>query len=340
MFSFDIYYLVWPHILWLWPLPLTAYAVSYFFGRSRAEKTADQAIYFPHTATLLNITTHKSASSYPHIYIHHLLLWLIWSLCIIALARPQLPGDILPQDQDSRDIILAVDVSGSMKALDFATRQSPVNRLDVTKRAVSDFVMSRQHDRIGLVIFGSQAFLASPLTSDTVSVGSILDGLRTGVAGDATAIGDALGLAIKHLRESHKDARTIVLLTDGENTAGAISPEQAADIAVSYTIRVHTIAVGKEGRIPFPNGFGGVRMVPSSLDETSLRNIAESTGGVFFRATDKHALSRIYDEIDRLETAEQTMPPAQLYTPLFRYPLLAALFLMIMWYLIVPERRP
>lgn len=260
-----------------------------------------------------------------------ILALLFWVLLTLALMRPQIVDQMSEVEHQGYDIILAVDLSGSMRALDFATEDNMVNRLDVAKDVVADFVLDRQHDRIGLVLFGDYAYQYAPLTPDTQAIAKMLKDTVTSMAGDGTAIGDAIGLSVKALRARPEGSRIIILLTDGEDTASSIPPPQAAKLAQDYGIKIYTIGIGSNGLVPYPNQHGQIVMAEMRLDEKLLQQIANTTGGTYYRVTDPQALKKVYDEINRLEKSKSETRRYLIRTPLYRYPLgmaLACLLLM------------
>lgn len=255
---------------------------------------------------------------------------LFWLLTVLALMRPQIVDQMTEVENEGYDIMLAVDLSGSMRALDFSRGDKRVNRLDVAKVVVGDFVRARQADRVGLILFGDFAYQYAPLTYDTQAVSKMLNDTVISMAGDGTAIGDAVGLAVKSMRERPESSRLVILLTDGEDNASSISPMQAAQLARDYGIRIYTIGIGSKGQVPFPDQFGRVVMVEMSLDEELLRAMAELTGGAYFAATDSDALERVYEQINRLEKSKAETRQYLIRTPLYRYPLGAALALLLL----------
>ncbi len=232
-----------------------------------------------------------------------LLPWVALVLAVLAAARPQ--RGVSQSETESRgvDIVLVIDISPSMAAQDFR----PLNRMNVAKETAREFVKQRPHDRIGLVGFAATAFTQCPLTLDHAALIELLDQLDFGMAEDGTAIGMGLATAVTGLRHSKTPSKVVVLLTDGENNRGSIDPATGAELAQAYGIRVHTVLVGRGGVVPVPvdDPLLGQRieMVRMDVDETTLRDIAQRTGGRFFRATDTAALTRIYAEIDRMERA-------------------------------------
>ncbi|AAU90823.1 MULTISPECIES: vWA domain-containing protein [Methylococcus] len=224
-----------------------------------------------------------------------------WLLLVAAAARPQWLGEPIEQTVSGRDLMLAVDLSGSMDIEDFVVDGEVSNRLEAVKRVASAFIERRSGDRIGLILFGEQAYLQVPLTFDRKTVEKLLDEAAIGLAGDKTAIGDAIGLAIKRLRDNPADQRVLILLSDGANTAGQVQPLQAAELAAREGLKIYTIGVGADEMI-VRDFFGTRRVNPSEdLDEAAMTAIAEKTGGRYFRARNTEELDRIYALLDRLE---------------------------------------
>jgi len=258
-----------------------------------------------------------------------LLVWIIWLSLLIAIAQPWQPGDTVVQPVSGRAIALAVDVSGSMERQDFTLNGQTSDRLSVVKQIAKDFIAQRQGDRLSLVLYGKEAFIASPLTFDLAAVGSILDSAGIGMAGRSTAIGDALGLSIKTLQSDPATDKAIVLLSDGTNNAGSVEPESAAELAVGMGIRIHTIAMGSED-----TDRGGYSVAQSAdLDEDTLKSVAETANGKFFRARTIDDLQAVYSAIDTLESAEVTAPPVIIRQDLRFWPqcLLLLSLLLLTW---------
>ncbi|MCE5294816.1 MAG: VWA domain-containing protein [Chlamydiales bacterium] len=249
----------------------------------------------------------------------------IWAALVTTIARPQYVGKAIELPQSGRDLMLAVDLSGSMRMDDFEINNQRVDRLTALKLIACDFIERRKGDRIGLILFGSQAYLQSPLTFDLQTVKQLLVEASVGLAGSETALGDAVGMAVKHLRDSPSYSRVLLLLTDGRNNTGKLSPEKAAELASHIQLKIHTIGIGADVQT-IRTLFGQQTINPSSeLDEPTLKMIAEKTGGKYFRAYDTQKLAQIYQEIDRLEVQDRAQ---QLYHPteeLYWYSLLAAL---------------
>jgi Ca-activated chloride channel family protein len=261
---------------------------------------------------------------------------LVIALLVLAMARPQTGRKQTQVRTEGIDIVLVLDTSGSMQALDLDADR-PIsrrrNRLEVAKEVVEEFVQGRTNDQVGLVVFGSEAFTQCPLTLDHGILATFLEGIEIGMAGDATAIGSALGTAVKRLRDSQADSKVIILLTDGRSNAGALSPQKAAEIAETFGIKVYTIGAGTRGKAPFVvDSLFGKQVVYESveIDEDTLREIAERTGGLYFRAEDTGALKSIYEEIDEMEKTEIQTSSYMEYNEQFRRFLVPALALLLL----------
>lgn len=248
------------------------------------------------------------------------LRWLGWVLLCIAAARPQQLGDVVQPPQAGRDMMLAVDLSGSMSEEDMMLGGTVVDRLTAAKAVLADFLDRRVGDRVGLLVFGQKAYALTPMTLDRDTVREQLSDSVIGLVGRETAIGDAIGLAVKRLRTQPAEQRVLILLTDGVNTAGLLDPLKAAELARDEKVRVHTVAFGGAGegmsvfgfRVPMPGG------ADQEIDEATLQRIATMTGGRAFRARDTEQLAGIYAEIDRLEPIRR---PGQSVRPrVERYP--------------------
>jgi Ca-activated chloride channel homolog len=254
------------------------------------------------------------------------------TLFIIAFARPQEGSKRTEILSQGVDIILAIDTSGSMQALDFKKNNGQVTRLTVVKDVVTEFIKNREMDRIGMVVFGANAFTQCPLTLDQSILLSFIDKLRIGMAGDATAIGSAIGISAKRLKDLKSKSKIIILLTDGRNNSGAISPIQAAEIAKTLGIKIYTIGVGKRGKAPFlVDSIFGKRVIYQDvdIDEKVLNKISQMTDGKYFRATDLKSLKNIYKQIDLLEKSEVKILDHSKYKELFHYFLIPGLFLLL-----------
>lgn len=242
-----------------------------------------------------------------------------WLFLVIACTRPQWLGEPLELAVNGRDLMLAVDVSGSMEEKDFVINDKRYDRLTATKYVVSDFVKRRVGDRLGLILFGTQAYLHVPLTFDRQTVETLLNEAFIGITEDEpqTSIGDAIGLAVKRLQHEKSDSRVVILLTDGANTAGELTPLKAAEIAAEHHLKIYTIGIGAD-EILVRSLFGTRRVNPSAdLDEKTLQAIADTTGGRYFRARNTEELEQIYQILDQLEPVEKDKqffrPRAELY---------------------------
>jgi len=306
----------WPRVLLLLPLPLLVFALP----RSGRHGSNTVLIPLPRQVSAgLALGGARSGASL------RLLAVLAWVLLVVAAARPQFVGEPVRIKQSGRDLLLAVDVSGSMGTADMELGGRAVNRLQMVQALAADFIQRREGDRLGLILFGSQAFLQAPLTFDRTTVARFLAESEIGLAGRQTAIGDAIALAVKHLRSYKESNRVLILLTDGSNTAGVVSPQEALELAKAEGITLYTVGVGAAEMVV--NGlFGPRRINPAAdLDEKVLKHLAEATGGKYFRARDTAEMSRIYAALDKLEPIarnEQVFRPVR---ELYMWPLGVAL---------------
>jgi Ca-activated chloride channel family protein len=267
------------------------------------------------------------------------LAWLAWFLLCAAAARPQQLGEAVAPPQSGRNLMLAVDLSGSMSRPDMELGGDVVDRLTAAKAVLADFLDRRVGDRVGLLVFGQQAYALTPQTMDRDTVREQLGDSVVGLAGQDTAIGDAIGLAVKRLREQPQGQRVLILLTDGVNTAGVLDPLKAAELAKSENVRIHTIAFGGSGAgfslfgvsVPMPGG-------DDDIDEATLKKIASETGGQAFRARDTEQLAGIYAELDRIEPVKQEGQRVRPRIERYWWPLTAALLVALFAFLL-PERR-
>ncbi len=268
-------------------------------------------------------------------------------LMIVALARPQWGTERTEVQTEGINIVLALDLSESMAALDFNKKGHVVNRLEAVRGVVQDFVGGRTGDRIGMVVFGTHAYTQLPLTRDYNTIVSMLDRLKIGAAGERTAIGDAIGISIKRLADIASKSNIIILLTDGQSNAGELSPETATVIAKEKKVKIYTIGVGTRGKAPFliNDPLFGERYVYQrvNIDEDTLKTIAEKTGGRYFRAEDLGGLQEIYDTIGELEKTEVKVNIFADYSEAYPYLLLPAILLLPVYiilrntrYLVVP----
>ncbi|EKD42546.1 MAG: hypothetical protein ACD_73C00111G0004 [uncultured bacterium] len=255
------------------------------------------------------------------------------ALIIIALARPQSGYKFTESISEGIDIMLAIDTSGSMKALDFQMKGDESNRLDVIKNVVSNFIAKRKYDRTGIVVFGEEAFTQCPLTMDTEILSQLVKRLKIGMAGDGTAIGNGLALAVKRLRNQKAKSRVVILLTDGRNNSGDLSPEVASELAKQLGIKVYAVGVGSQGPVPYPEETPfGIRKIYAQLDldEDTLKAVANTTGGRYFRATDTEELATIYNEIDALEKTKVDVKEYKEVNEKFPFLILVALLLLLL----------
>jgi Ca-activated chloride channel family protein len=311
------------HLAFLWPwafasLPLPL-AVHYLLPR--AEQGPGSALRVPFFAAITAALGTPSTRPGGGLGVLMAVLAAVaWALLVTAAARPQLVGEPIALPMQGRDLMLAVDISESMAEEDMVLGNRAVDRLTAVKAVAGDFIERRAGDRVGLILFGTQAYQQAPLTFDRPTVRTLLFEAEVGLAGKATAIGDAIGLAVKRLRDDAATDRVLILLTDGANTAGSIEPRKAAELAAKEGVRIYTIGVGSEPRGAFGLSLGGAQ-----IDEPTLEAIAQATGGRFFRARDLRGLQAIYAALDELEpkvSDEQTYRPV---ADLFQWPLGAAL---------------
>lgn len=311
--------LFFPWLLVVLPLPLLVYWLAP--PKFNAQQSA---LRVPFLADLADSQTVKIAI--PNRY----RLWIAaiaWSLLVLAAARPQWLGEPIEQAMSGRDLMLAVDLSASMQEQDFILNKQAVDRLTAIKAIATNFIERRVGDRLGLILFGTQAYLQTPLTFDRKTVSTLLNESAIGLAGDNTAIGDAIGLAVKRLRNESTNSRVLILLTDGANTAGEVSPLKAAELAAANHLKIYTIGIGADEMLV--GGFFGYRKVnPSAdLDEKMLIKIAESTGGYYYRAKNIDELNNIYMRLDELEPVEKEKQYFRPRSELYFMPLAAALVL-------------
>ncbi|WP_268797177.1 vWA domain-containing protein [Pseudomonas huanghezhanensis] len=260
----------------------------------------------------------------------------LWLLLLAAAARPQWLGDPLPIAASGRDLLVAVDVSGSMDYPDMTWKNDEVSRLTLVKMLMGDFLEHREGDRVGLILFGSQAYLQAPLTFDRHTVRVWLDEARIGIAGKNTAIGDAIGLALKRLRLRPAQSRVLILITDGANNGGQIDPATAARLAAQEGVKIYPIGIGAD---PDKGAASVLGLNPTlDLDEASLKELANISGGQYFRARDGVQLAKIGEALDELEPVAQQPTQARPALSLYHWPLGTALLLSVV--LVIHERWP
>lgn len=302
----------WPWVFLLLPLP-------WLLHRWLRPAQPGQALHLPHPGLHLAAAERSSEGGARFWF-----LLLAWLCLLVAAARPQWVGPPQAQQRSGRALMLAVDLSGSMRTDDMQLAGQPVSRFGAVEAIAGDFISRRSGDEMGLIVFGSRAFLVTPLTYDLNAVRAQLQGAAVGLAGTETAIGDAIAVAVKRLAGLPEQARVVVLLTDGVNNAGSIAPLDAARAAKAAGVRVYTIGIGAtEMRVP--DFFGSRTINPSAdLDEGMLRSMAAQTGGRYFRATDSEQLADAYRAIDALEPMPQQGPTLRPRHELFPWPLALA----------------
>lgn len=315
----------WPWMLAVLPLPIIVRKLM-----SPAAGTADAGLKVPSLRRFAILNERPE--------VEQLLNWrfwlavVAWALLVLASARPERIGDELDVPVSGRNLMLAVDLSGSMDAKDFELGNLSVDRLTATKAVASDFISRREGDRIGLILFGENAYLQVPLTLDRQTVNVLLLEAFIGLAGEKTAIGDAITLAVKRIHDQGADAdeQVLILLTDGANTAGSVPPMRAAELAQQIGLRIYTIGIGAES-MTVSSAFGGTRQTnPSAdLDEDTLKQIASLTGGQYFRAKDTAGLQEIYRILDEMEPVAEPEAGFRPVKSLYYWPLAGALALAI-----------
>lgn len=310
----------WPWMLAAFPLPLLALLLP------AAAQTQVPALRFPFPGALPTQPHHSRA---PRMRVRLALAALAWLLLVLAAARPQSVGEPVSMPVTGRSLMLAVDLSGSMQMPDMRSGGDAVSRLAAVKAIAGDFIQRRAGDRLGLILFGDQAYVQAPLTLDRHTVHTFLDEAQIGLAGQQTAIGDAIGLAIKRLRAEPAQNRVLILLTDGASNAGNVDPRKAADLAARDGVRIYTIGVGADATM-VQGPFGLPRMVGGDLDEATLKAIAAKTGGRYFRASDVASLAQIYGLLDKIEPVSSDQQTWRPVDELYGWPMAAALLLSVL----------
>lgn len=314
----------WEQPAWLWALSGLILAVVVYIWRERRRRPV---------LVISSVARFVPADTGLRVRLRHLLFALelaVLALWIVALARPQAGSQVRKVDVNALDIMLALDISGSMQALDF----QPNNRLFVAKQVLREFIEGRKEDRIGLVCFARDAYTECPLTFDYDILIEFLDQIDFGDIPDGTAIGMGLASSANRLRESKAKSKVVVLLTDGVNNRGEIDPITAAQLCQTLGVKVYTVGVGKRGMVKFPvdDPVFGRRFVTreSEIDEVTLAHIAKLTGGRYYRATDAEALAEIYREISQLETTPIEVEQSIRYEDLYQWPLALGLGLLLL----------
>ena len=310
-----------PELLWLLVVP--ALLVLHYIYKERTGRS-------PHIRVSVVTPWKKGGFTVMNLLRHVPFILRIFALVmiVVAIARPRSSEEFSKVDTEGIDIVLAMDVSTSMLARDLTP-----DRINAAKDIAIEFISQRPSDRMGIVVFAGESFTQCPLTTDRATLINLMKEVQTDIIEDGTAIGNGLATAVARIKDSDAKSRVVILLTDGVNNSGEVSPQMAAEIAKTYGIRVYTIGVGKEGMAPYPvmTPWGvQVQNMKVEIDEALLKEIAESTGGRYFRATDNTKLAEIYSEINRMEKAKTTVDSFPVYSELFgRYAILALLALML-----------
>ncbi len=316
----------WPWLLVLLPLPLLVYWLP-----KKRQNRVSAALIVPELLAASTVSTSHQDNNKSSLVI----LSLCWLLSVLALSQPQWLGDAIDIPTQGREMMIAVDLSGSMQIEDMSLRGSTVNRLDMLKTVLGNFIERRVGDRLGLILFADDAYMQTPMTFDRKTVKQMLDESVLGLVGRKTAIGDAIALAVKRFDAKQKSNKVLLLLTDGQNTAGRISPEQALELAVAKDITIYSIGIGADVMLQ-QSLFGSRRINPSSeLDEQTLTKLAQQTGGKYFRAKDSQGMEQIYQLLDELEPVEQDQQQMRPLTALFYWPLALALLLSFCYLLVI-----
>lgn len=320
-----------PEFLWL----LLILPVFAFYWGKRG--TAPSMVYST-TALLGQLSSVRKTSRGK---VGMLIRLLCLALLITAIARPQVGSSKTEVEASGIDILLAVDVSGSMEAMDFTLNGKRTNRLEVVKNVVAKFIEERPNDRVGLVAFGGRPYMVCPLTLDHDWLKKRLESLSIGMIEDGTAIGSAIGSSVNRLRDQESKSKIVILLTDGINNAGKIPPLAAAEAAKSFDIKVYTIGAGTRGMAPVPvqDAFGRkkLRKARVDIDERTLTQVADMTGARYFRATDTESLEQVYEEINSMETTTRTIKKFENYQEFFPY--LIGLSLLLLGFELLSNRR-
>jgi Ca-activated chloride channel family protein len=314
-----VFEFAWPWLLFLLPLP---WLVRWLLPSAPDAKQSRMRVPL---LSYMSRALEGEAHSHTHQAMNvlpMLLATLAWAFLLASAARPQWLGEPVPQPMEGRDIMMAVDLSESMKEEDFEFKGRYINRLMATKVVAGDFIQRRKGDQIGLILFGEEAYLQAPLTRDRATVRHFLDESQIGLAGQSTAIGDAIGLAVKRFVANDTAQRILILLTDGTNTAGALDPLEAAQLAAEEQVKIYTIGIGR-GADSLMSMVMRMRGMPE-IDETTLKAIAEKTGGQYFRAHDLEQLTKIYALLDEMEPVAQEDEYFRPVVSLYQWPLLGA----------------
>ncbi len=322
----------WPWLFWMLPLGILVYMLVPAVSKGREE-----ALYVPFFNVFKKLSSEGRAVSASSFW-NRLFFFSALVFFTLALMRPQQAEKPIPLSAKSRNLMMAVDLSGSMEETDFSLNGRSASRLEVVKKQAFDFLEKRKGDKIGLILFADQAFLAVPLTLDHSSVQEMLREAEVGMAGQQTALGDAVGLALKKMEGLPEESKVLVLLSDGVANAGALRPERAAKLAKEHGVRIYTIGLAAENRI-FSTFFGDFAVPGTDLDEQTLRLLAEETGGKYFKASASGQLKEIYEMIDKLEPIETKDRYFRPVTELFYLPLCVSMGLFWLAFLTRGKRR-
>ncbi len=316
------------HFEWLWVFSLLPLPLFARFLLKPAQANEQAALRVPFADDFAQSARHRR-----RFFPRRLPLWLAvlaWSFLILAAARPQWLGEFSQLPISGRDLMLAIDISGSMKEKDFAVNRKLVSRIHAAKAVASDFIKRREGDRVGLIVFGGSPYLQMPLSFDLKSVNEMLRDTFIGLAEESnTAIGDAIGLALKRLRQYDQSNRVLILLTDGVNNAGSLDPKTAAELAAQEGMKIYTIGIGSDAATARKLGFWGAGL-GREFDEETLREVAKKTGGRYFRARDTAELRQIYALLDKLEVIERAPELFRTKTALYPWPLTASLLVAVL----------
>lgn len=315
----------WPWLFLALPLPLLVYWLP---AKNKSEVAPlKMPVLLDGMDNDTAVTTNKKTSL--------ILLSLIWMLLVLATTRPQWLGEAVNIPTEGREMMIAVDLSGSMQVEDMNLNGRAVNRLDMLKVLLGDFIERRTGDRLGLILFGDDAYMQTPMTFDRKTVQQMLDETVLGLVGQQTAIGDAIALAVKRFNEADESNRVLLLLTDGQNTAGKITPDEALELAIAKKVTIYSIGIGADVMLQ-QSVFGTRRVNPSSdLDEKSLKQLAEKTGGHYFRAKSSADLAQIYQLLDTLEPIDQEQQQMRPLNALYYWPLGIALTLCFIYLIVI-----
>lgn len=295
--------------------------------RKPIETKFDSGLKIPFYAALIKLRPSK-LTALNNIRLQ--LAYFVWFLLLLAAAGPEWVGKAVDLPRSGRDILLAIDISGSMQIPDMEINAQPTDRLSVVKNVAEKFIKDRGGDRLGLILFGSRAYLQTPLTFDLQTVKLMLEDATVGLAGTQTAIGDAIGMAIKHFKQYPQDNKVLILLTDGVNNEGSVSPIEAAKIAAKYGIRIYTVGLGGN-QVVVPSLLGP-QIMPGDyeLDEDTLKQIASETNGIYFRAKDPEELRAVYKQLNKIEPRMGESETFRPRTPLYYWPLSLALIIVVL----------